>query len=1066
MSQPANGPSAGRGAGWLFLLIIFCSGWSALTYQIAWERILVVNFGVDFHSVSAITAAFLTGLGIGALVVGKIADRTPRPLLLYGWIEIAIALTGFASLFVLPALYPVATHLQRTVDSPALYFVLNFLLVLAVMLPPTVLMGGTLPVMVRHVVARLGPGRTIGRLYGINTMGSVLGCIAAPFVTISLLGISGAIVFAAAFNLIVGIVAVLVGRRAVVGTEAHTTVEPAASAAVNDASAEGAPGTANTANPANPANVSHPPTAGVRWLLGLYLVASFVAVAWQIVWYRVFSLQWQNSTGGFAVMLSWYLLGIALAGVVYARLSGRIRFGVRFFASLQLLAAGLSLFGLWFFSQFGRRLWHGSEESLLIVHQRLYPDAAEIGRRVEDTSLSALASAIASLSLIDFLMITLPMIMQGMTFPLVATLVVRRRGQTGASVGRVYVISIIGSFVGAFAGGHLLIPYLGLRIAIIVLVGLSTTIGLLAWWRATRMPATTDDAAAEHAANEHAAASPRARLAATPGPIERWLPRVAAASAFAGIAWIVLLPVSQFRASIMAYGSVIDAEEGITGAAIVVGNDDYTAVQINGQTQGAIWPFRLSRDDAKASLAVNLHPDPERVMLVGLGNGRTLAAFERYAEIDRIDVVEISRELPILLGRIGEIDRAAWLKRALESPKTNIIPDDGRMFLNRTDERYDIIATAAIFSHNAYGGYLYSREFLEVVRDSLTEDGIFVMLNDALVPTMRFTLIQTFKEVFPHFVLDTGNYLYGSMRPLEFDRDRVTESWNQNRQWLAATDSEASQGRVNLAEFGATLNRVRSNEHAFADVTGFDINTDLRPWTEFWLMRFDPRANAMPSPQSRRSLAWSMSAVSTETLEPVRIGEMDLTPAALHRDRFGKPNFSVTDGANGSIQVSVTDRTNLKLHTGVTRLTQPPGSRDGRTDPGPITLAANREYAVVVRGRGEGVLQVQVRRWNPEAKDGAGNWDFAVQRRVGLSGGEPAVVTFTGAGEAAYRVVLGFTDPGDWMIDAVELLAVPDTGDEPATVPGAPALAPAPARTPTAAPASAPDASAGQDGRG
>jgi predicted membrane-bound spermidine synthase len=160
----------GRGPAAALAAIFFLSGVAALVYQICWQRMLFVSFGIDIESVTIIVSTFMLGLGAGALAGGWIADRFPaRLLVLFAACELAIGLFGLASASSIRAVGDMFVQFPRPVVA-----LVNFVLLLA----PTSLMGATLPILVTDAVRRHGGiGVSVGRLYFFNTLGASAGAL-------------------------------------------------------------------------------------------------------------------------------------------------------------------------------------------------------------------------------------------------------------------------------------------------------------------------------------------------------------------------------------------------------------------------------------------------------------------------------------------------------------------------------------------------------------------------------------------------------------------------------------------------------------------------------------------------------------------------------------------------------------------------------------------------------------------------------------------------------------------------------------------------------------------------
>ena len=188
--RPARSLEAGLAA------VFFLSGVAALVYQIAWQRLLFVSFGIDIESVTIVVSTFMLGLGIGALAGGAFADRFPTRLVAaFAVFELGIGLFGFVSADAIAAVAAGFSLAPRAVVAAA-----NFV----VLLVPTSLMGATLPVLAAAAVRRHGGvGRAIGRLYFANTMGAAAGALFLGMGAFAWIGLSEAIAMAASINLAV-----------------------------------------------------------------------------------------------------------------------------------------------------------------------------------------------------------------------------------------------------------------------------------------------------------------------------------------------------------------------------------------------------------------------------------------------------------------------------------------------------------------------------------------------------------------------------------------------------------------------------------------------------------------------------------------------------------------------------------------------------------------------------------------------------------------------------------------------------------------------------------------------
>src|SRR5215475_2089246 len=166
-------------------VVFFVSGFATLVYQVAWQRLLTLYYGVGPVSIAVIVSVFLLGLGIGGLLGGWLAERIPRLALLYSLIEVGLGLYGIASV-------PFLDLLGRTTAGSSYLWTAFFSALF--LLPPTVLMGATLPVVLKLYNRRTGQYlESLSFLYFINTLGAATGALVAGYVLISLFDLDGAI---------------------------------------------------------------------------------------------------------------------------------------------------------------------------------------------------------------------------------------------------------------------------------------------------------------------------------------------------------------------------------------------------------------------------------------------------------------------------------------------------------------------------------------------------------------------------------------------------------------------------------------------------------------------------------------------------------------------------------------------------------------------------------------------------------------------------------------------------------------------------------------------------------
>src|SRR5213596_2091834 len=426
--------SAARAYSLLFLL----SGATGLVYELLWVRLLYQAFGSTVQSVATVVAAYMGGLGLGAWLLGRWADRHARPAALYGGLEIAIGLFGLASPAVLALAHRAYVGSAAAWQlSGAASVALSFGLAALVLLVPTTLMGGTLPVLTRAFMgadrAALQP--SLGRLYGLNTLGAVLGTALAGFFLIEYVGIRASLWGTALVNLSIGVVALRLP-------------DPRGEARGESADRGREPGEA-------------PAHALQRVALLLLALTAFASLLDEIAWTRVLVMIVGGSTYAFTLVLLVFLLGIGVGSAVVARR----RAPASEAAVDAALAQGVTAAGAGaLFVVFGLL-----PRYIIAVFQTQSLGATE--------RLLAMGFGVGAVVLI-------PALGMGMTFPLLTDLVALRDVARGSDVGRAYALNTLGSIAGAVLTGFVLVVTLGtdltLRLGLVVSAAAALALAALA----------------------------------------------------------------------------------------------------------------------------------------------------------------------------------------------------------------------------------------------------------------------------------------------------------------------------------------------------------------------------------------------------------------------------------------------------------------------------------------------------------------------------------------------------------------------------------------------------------
>ncbi|HET7293003.1 MAG TPA: spermidine synthase [Vicinamibacteria bacterium] len=731
----------------IVFLLFYLSGVAALVYQAAWQRVLALGSGVGIYSVAMIVGAFMAGLGIGSHVAGvrsaQISAR--RSLRSFALVELGIGLFGILSPFLLyDVLYARAAWLYAVPWRAGIAHFLTLLL-------PTGLMGMSLPFLVRGCVREAAQAsRTIGNLYGVNVLGAATGAILTPWVLVRLFGLRGAVFTAAATNLVVGLAALWLAGRA-------------DGAAVSEPAKESRPGT-------------EPPGAHsfALWM-ALYAVSGFVALALEILWFRIVDVAVKSSAFTFGTVLALYLLGCGAGALVGARIAARLARPLRVFllcqASLTLVSALAVAAPVWLPS---------SRLGAFHDYWRLY-EGVTLGE-------SGAASMLLRLYvLLPVYLFGLPTFLMGLTFPILQRAVHDEPRTSGRKVGLLQAANIGGCVAGSFAVGLVALDRLGTSGTLRALCVVAAGFAALGW----RQPGRT-----------------RVAFGALGGAL---------------VAMALLLPAND-RLWARLHGwepkdALLAEDASGVSAVLVEGGGQRFRVSVNGKGNSTL-PFG-SVHSFLGAIPVLIHPKPEDVAIIGLGSGDTAWAAGCRSDTRNLTVFELLRSQPPLLRELSSRYPYPPLRRLLDDPRLRLVLDDGRSRLEHEGRLYDMIEADALRPRSAGSGNVYSVEFFEACARRLKPGGIVCTWT----PTPR--VHESFARVFPHLLALTADgepLLVGSREPLALDRG----TWRARLESPEVRDYLGPELASKLVPMLRGAHRGDPGAHAAAGA-----NLDLFPRDEF-----------------------------------------------------------------------------------------------------------------------------------------------------------------------------------------------------------------------------------------
>ncbi len=790
----ARSESAPQGLPLWAALCFLLSGAAGLLYEVVWSKEFSYLLGNTLHSAATVVAAFLAGLALGAFQLGPRLARRRQGARTYAALELGIALWGLLSMPVLRGLDPLLGALYQLFGGQSQGFlVARFLVLFLLLLPPTALMGATLPVLVSHFEQVVG--RALARLYAINTAGAVAGSLVGGFLLVPSFGLLRSTWWAGTLNLVAALIAMRAARES-----AGQGVATRLPQAMRSSPLHGEGG-AQLAPSGEPQALL--PGWGRAMLALLFALSGAAALAFQIAWMRLFGLVFGSSVYAFAGVLAVYLAGLAAGSALVGPYLSRPGLLLKF-VWLQLALAISALACLHLFPWLPEAFFSlslGSSGRWWLFY------AGEL-------ALSASVLAV-------------PCLILGAVFPVAARLLQTR--DSGHATGWAYAVNTIGTLAGSLLAGFVLIPRWGVQGTHLAAACLSGAIGLGALAIAARLRQ----------------GGMRSALAGAMGAtLGGWL-------AFSAPPWDpALMSAGLYRSNEAQRAlALVEAEkdpklrrqrvhvaarnertlfyrEGVNGSVYVGSNPEGTVrwLKLGGKVEASTGALDRTTQVLLGVLPQVCSPRGAQTAVVGLGSGMTLSAM-LAAGAGPVDVLEFEPAVVEASRFFHEPGR-----HPLDDPRARLVITDARAHLTYTKKRYDVIVSEPSNPWMAGVNNLFTLDFYRKVKARLAPGGVFcqwIQLYE-LSPATLGSLIASYVQVFPQgyaFTMVAWDDLVLIAMPEDrtLPLDRVTEP--AVRQAIA---SAGLLGPESLPTFyGCPLRELR------ALAVSAPFNTDDRPVVEY-----------------------------------------------------------------------------------------------------------------------------------------------------------------------------------------------------------------------------------------
>jgi len=761
----------------IYTLCFFLSGAAGLVYQIAWIRVLSLVFGATVYAVSMVVAGFMTGLALGSHYWGKRADKFANPVGAYVKLEIGVAISALVVSSLIGLLDDTIISLM-TPESVASghWQLIRYVVIFMILLVPTALMGGTLPVMSKFYVQSFDKvGLGIGSLYAANTYGAVAGCFVTGFALIRFLGVWGAIVTAIAINLLVAVMVWMVPAPKVEEKhEEKKVVKPAPAGKKSTPKQKRKKRKGYRADePAEPAGYEGV-NISLGYALALGAVSGFCALSYEILWTRGFVVSFKSTVYLFSNLLAVYLLGMALGSHYFSRRLDTTRDPMRMFGLAQVGIGAWGILGI-------------------LIFYKIPDFALDIGGMLGAMSLSRDIMVTLALMILTF---AIPVFLMGLSYPLVCRVTTGSMGALGRYTGLVYAVGTSGGIAGTLVSGFFLLPTFGLQTSLIVISCLSIAVGY----------------AALVSANSRKGVG--------------W---VFPASALFTLVVIGSVGISGIDIGLGASvkDKVVFSEEGVMGSVRV------TQKSKNGPMTLLVNNYQLATSGDVAvrfgHVPLLIKSDAKDVLLISLGSGITAGSVGKH-DVERIDCVEI---VPSLLDaqRLFERDN----HNIVADKRFNLTFWDGRHYTRMTKRKYDLVISDLFQPDSAGVGSLYALEHFMNVKQKLKKNGAMAQWLPLyqLSPDNLKIIMRTFATAFEHVMVWAGDVnsslptlmLLGSRDPIVIAPDSLMKGLEEER---VAEDMIETRDPLSFLSFF-----VMDREKVMKFTEGYPVNTDNRPIIEY-----------------------------------------------------------------------------------------------------------------------------------------------------------------------------------------------------------------------------------------
>lgn len=779
----------------LFALIAFLfvlSGIAALIYQVAWFKYLSYFLGNSTYAQSIVLATFMGGLAIGSWIWGKRADESKNALKLFAWLEVAIAIYCLLYFpifeFVKKGFVSLVISQEWPSDSNIVLFFKLLVSILTILIP-TILMGGTLPVLVRYLSDRIEEvGKNVSILYFINSLGAVIGSLAAGFYLLEKIGLYNTVYIGAFADLLVGVIFLIV-----VYAKKDSILKSTKKQKIYKKTPD--------------KNKFEVTEKIYRISLIIAGGSGLCAMIYEVAWLRLLIPILGSTTYSFTLVLVTFITGITIGSLIIYFILPKLKKPFTFLGFCQFGIVVSILLTLPFYEKIPYLIWSDVGDNMKSVDGYHY----YMSRQFYYT----------------FLIMIIPTVFMGMSLPIASRLAVKKSSEAGESVGKIFAINTVGTVVGSLASGLLLIPLIGIKItvelALLINVLLATLVfiqpkALKNSYKLVVLITLVGSSAYYYLKVDY----------------ERWAYTIMTSAVSRKINRKSPPPTFEefYVREKASHDEILYYKEGVGGTVVVTNKNDEVNLYTNGKGDAN------SKTDLRTQINLSqtpmiLHPNPKNVYVIGFGAGTTIGNVLTHDRVENAKVAEISPEVIEASVYFNHVNQ-----KPLSDSRLTLLKDDGVSALRLSPDTYDIIISQPSNPWSAGVGNLFTKDFFHDCKQKLNEGGymaqwfnLYEMSDETLKMVLR-TVLSEFEFIDLWQIGNSDLLMICSDKPINTNLDSLEKNYigvkDKLELGLIKTFSTFLSQQFMSSEEMDVLKKYASSSNSKV------INTENHPLLEHW----------------------------------------------------------------------------------------------------------------------------------------------------------------------------------------------------------------------------------------